>query len=83
MSPVDVRVAMFLGGVGLCVGNGDARIVVRDATGARLADDDDSGPATCPRITFTVPVGEVRYVQLLDFGDNGVILDYLATFDFP
>jgi cysteine-rich repeat protein len=65
-----VTFAVFADATGVCGATLDPSITVRDAAGAQLGRDDNSGPDRCPLLTFTVPAGGTVYVHVTEFGDN-------------
>jgi cysteine-rich repeat protein len=66
-----VTFAIFSDTAGTCAVGFDPSLTIRDAAGAQLARDDNSGPERCPVLTYVVPVGATVYVHVTEYGDNG------------
>ena len=57
----------------------DPVINIRNAAGARLAVDDDSGPGVCPILTFRLNAGATVYAHILQFADGSTIPGYILV----
>jgi cysteine-rich repeat protein len=72
-------------GVGVPCGTTiDTALTIRNAAGAVLRQSDDrSGSADrCSGTTFVLAAGQRSYLQILEFGDNAAIPNYVMTATF-
>lgn len=75
---VTTQVSGATTGIGAdCVGDTDPAMSLRSAVagglGASEAFSDDEGTSLCPQLQFTLPPGQVKYLQVLQFSDSGAI----------
>jgi cysteine-rich repeat protein len=69
------------GGLGTCVGV-DSEINFRDAAGAELANDDESGINNCSLETFIINPGQTLFVHVIDFLDNTDVPSYFLQISY-
>jgi len=84
---VSVRFDLWNSALGVGVPCGttiDTALVIRNAAAGVLAQSDDRSGSTdrCSGLTFVIPAGQRVYVQILDFGDNGAIPNYVVSATF-
>lgn len=81
-SPVVLTAESFgPGGVGTCVAV-DTEINIRDAAGAELANDDESGVGNCSLEAWALAPGDTRFVHVIDFLDNSTVSRYFLQLRF-
>ncbi len=83
-NPAEVYLETFNGGFGLCNGNVDTQIRIRDASGAVLAFDDDATLGRfCSFLPYIIPPATTVYAHVIDFGDNTAVPTYSLHISFP
>jgi cysteine-rich repeat protein len=80
--PVGVKLDVWSSALGVgvpCGSSIDTALVIRDAAGTVLAQNDDRAGAAdrCSGATFTLAAGQRIYVQILDFDDDSEIANYV------
>lgn len=55
---------------------GDTGLNLRDATGALVASDDDSGEGACSLLRYRFAPGQTLYAHVVEYGDNDVLMNY-------
>jgi cysteine-rich repeat protein len=85
--PATVRFDVWNSALGVGVPCGltiDTALVIRNAAGTVLRQNDDRNGSTdrCSGTTFVLAAGQRSYLQILEFGDNAVIPNYVMTATF-
>lgn len=81
---VFLETSQTTGNLGACTTTEDTQIRVRDAAGAVLAFDDDSGlNGFCSFLAYTIPAGATVYVHIIEYGDNTTIPGYRLFISTP
>ena len=75
-------------GVGTCnfgtpLTSVDTYLNIRDASGAKLAGDDDSGIDYCSMLDYTIPAMTTVYAHVLYYDDSKAIPNYFLFVKFP